>query len=132
MKHVIPILLMCVCSCGIFASYHSVINQYQLPADTRRVDIDVKCKSCSEYYTLYNVLYSEQIDTYFTNDFKPYYPKSSFICSGCKQRIKDEDLKQKLKELFTFIAISLSVLCAVAVLCELSNNYKKKKEDAGV
>lgn len=123
MKHVILTLLICICSCSTFASYHSVVNQYQLPADTRRVDIDVKCKSCSEYYTLYDVLYSEQIDTYFTNDFKPYYPKTNFICSSCKQRIKDKNLKGKLKELFTSIAIFLGICVVIGSIID----YIKRK-----
>ncbi len=78
MKHLILILLMCICS-------NIAAFTYQLPADTRRVDTKMKCESCGEYYIV-SMLYSEQIDTYFTNDFHPcYHPEDHFMCSSCRE-----------------------------------------------
>lgn len=77
MKHTILILLMCICS-NIAAHI-----TYQLPADTRRVNVEMKCGSCGKYYTV-SRLYSEQIDTYFTNDFEPCYC-DNFMCSSCRE-----------------------------------------------
>ena len=79
MKHLILILLICICS--NIAAY----TTYQLPADTRRVNIEMKCKSCDVCYTV-SMLYSKQIDTYFTNDFKPHYcPEYNFKCNSCQK-----------------------------------------------
>lgn len=82
MKHTILILLMCICS-NIAAH-----TTYQLPADTRRVNAEMKCESCGKYYTV-SRLYSEQIDTYFTNDFVP-CNCDHFMCSNCKEDKKSE------------------------------------------
>lgn len=79
MKHLILILLMCICN-NIVAHI-----TYQLPADTRRINVEMKCNSCDECYTV-PILYSEQLDTYFTNNLEPYYrPEYNFKCNSCRK-----------------------------------------------
>ena len=78
MKHLILILLICICN--NIAAY----TTYQLPADTRRVNIEMKCESCGECYIV-SMLYSKQIDTYFNNHFEPYYNFDNFTCSNCQK-----------------------------------------------
>lgn len=91
MKHTILILLMCICS-------NIAATTYQLPADTRRVNVEMKCKSCGEYYTV-SRLYSEQIDTYFTNDFEPCYC-DNFMCSSCRE---DKNLESAAFTVIIFV-----------------------------
>ena len=87
---------MCICS-------NIVAHTYQLPADTRRVNVEMKCKSCGEYYTV-SRLYSEQIDTYFTNDFHPCYC-DHFMCSSCQ-----EDKESAVPFILAILAMALLII----------------------
>lgn len=101
MKHTILILLMCICS-------NIAATTYQLPADTRRVNVEMKCESCGKYYTV-SRLYSEQIDTYFTNDFRPCYC-DNFMCSSCSEG-------KNLKSLICLIIFAIILFAGLIWLC---------------
>lgn len=97
---------MCICS-------NIAAHTYQLPADTRRVNVEMKCESCGKYYTV-SRLYSEQIDTYFTNDFKPCYC-DNFMCSSCRE---NKNLKSLIYAIVFAIILFAGFMWLLYSLCK--------------
>lgn len=111
MKKFIILVTLILCMLKVVAAtshYHT----YTFPPDTKRTSWSGKCTKCGGDFTYERILYSQQTDLYFFDNYSQFNPRT-FLCSKCYEEKNYAHLKSWLWEV---AKVSIIVMTIVIVL----------------